>query len=365
MLVHDEQLVEIIAQHSLWLSSHGAVGRRANLEGADMRQINLCGVNLSRAIMKDARLERADLSGSVLRETDLRGASLDFAKLRKADLTKALLSRASLNRAGLEEAHLSGANLYSATANHANFFNSNLDGAVFVQAEAEHANFRKASLRGAIFKSAWIVAADFSEAIVDCAVFERAVLDRANLFFHSRELANFELARLSDALIDSEDSDLLAASLSIEKTYCSDEWSRSDQLEIQKRQIIASRAGLLRALVLLRRLGLGLLYLGGGIFLLSLAGDAYTLVIGREHDSVIGVSYVGALGLAALASVLMTSSAFARLWVLRSASWDGFLGVDKARDGAAKTDLVRMPELKEVRGSSVFPREPENRSGEI
>ena len=77
--------------------------RRADLEGADLRGVDLgrdkrtgkCAdlsyANLRAAYLKEANLNSADLRGADLREARLRGANLEWAVLNSADLRGANL----------------------------------------------------------------------------------------------------------------------------------------------------------------------------------------------------------------------------------------------------------------------------------
>lgn len=76
-----------------------AIGPKANLSGADLKDIELIGANLRAANLTGADLRRANLS-----ETDLRNADLSKAKLGETDLRKANLSTAILTDSDLREA---------------------------------------------------------------------------------------------------------------------------------------------------------------------------------------------------------------------------------------------------------------------
>ena len=72
--MEQEKLNEIIASHGLWLQDKG--GKRANLEGANLRGANLCmadleGANLSRAYLEGAYLEGANLCMADLERAEL------------------------------------------------------------------------------------------------------------------------------------------------------------------------------------------------------------------------------------------------------------------------------------------------------
>lgn len=117
--MEQEKLNEIIASHGLWLQDKG--GKRANLEGANLRGANLCMADLERAnlrmadlrgaCLERAYLEGADIERAYLEGADLRGACLERTDLRGANLCKANLEGANLRMAYLEGAYLEGANL--------------------------------------------------------------------------------------------------------------------------------------------------------------------------------------------------------------------------------------------------------------
>ena len=112
--MEQEKLNEIIASHGLWLQDKG--GKRANLEGANLRGANLCMANLERANLRmadlrGACLERAYLEGADIERAYLEGADLRGACLERTDLRGANLCKANLERANLRMAYLEGANL--------------------------------------------------------------------------------------------------------------------------------------------------------------------------------------------------------------------------------------------------------------
>jgi hypothetical protein len=126
-----------------------AIGKRANLSGAnlsraDLSGADLSGANLSRANLSGANLSRADLSGA-----DLSGANLSRADLSRANLSGANLSRANLSGANLSRADLSGANLSRADLSRADLSGANLSGANLSGANLSGANLSGANLSGA------------------------------------------------------------------------------------------------------------------------------------------------------------------------------------------------------------------------
>ena len=94
--MNSEKLSEILASHSLWVSSYEALGERANLRGADLRGADLRGAilpwaNLESADFRDAILQNAILQNAILRGVNLAGADLRGANLDNADLERAIL----------------------------------------------------------------------------------------------------------------------------------------------------------------------------------------------------------------------------------------------------------------------------------
>ncbi len=93
------ELQDIIESHKKWLDGYG--GERANLCGADLRNVNL----------RHARLIHADLRNANLSGIDLCGADLSYVRLCNANLHNANISDANLSYADLSGANLSRANL--------------------------------------------------------------------------------------------------------------------------------------------------------------------------------------------------------------------------------------------------------------
>jgi len=94
---------------SLKLAVEMAVGKKANLCGANLSGANLCGAN-----MRESDLRGANLWGAYLREANLRGADLRGADLCGANLRESDLRGANLRGANLWGANLRGADLREA-----------------------------------------------------------------------------------------------------------------------------------------------------------------------------------------------------------------------------------------------------------
>ncbi len=115
------ELKKVLELHDEWLRTNGGIGEKADLSGANLREVNLKGAdlrwaNLSRANLREvnlrgANLRGADLSGADLRWTNLREVNLKGADLRWANLKGADLRWANLEGADLRWANLSGVNM--------------------------------------------------------------------------------------------------------------------------------------------------------------------------------------------------------------------------------------------------------------
>ncbi|EOD6722974.1 pentapeptide repeat-containing protein, partial [Listeria monocytogenes] len=121
-----EEFYDILENHLGWLGNRGEEENRANLSGADLKNIYSVDDLLSEAILSnadlrnavllnidlsDADLTRADLRETVLDGADLTGAELERSNLRNASLICATLSYASLWDADFTNADLTGAYL--------------------------------------------------------------------------------------------------------------------------------------------------------------------------------------------------------------------------------------------------------------
>ena len=161
-------LKQVLKDHSLWLSSNGSQGNRANLEevnlqGADLREANLHGANLREAYLQGANLVWADLRGA-----DLRGVYLQEAYLYGADLRGAYLQGADLYGANLQEAYLYGAYLREV----------NLQGAYLCGTD-----LRGADLRGAYLQRTYLCGAKFSCELAFASSLENVAYDKEQVSY--------------------------------------------------------------------------------------------------------------------------------------------------------------------------------------
>jgi len=133
-----------------------AVLRQANLSGA-----NLSYCNFERADLSDACLDNACLLGAKLLCVNLENASLKKCNFEDPAGSHANMEGANLKHVDLEGSHMSGVNLRVATLKNANLQNCDLRSAVLAGADLENcdlsgcdlheANLRGANLKGATF----------------------------------------------------------------------------------------------------------------------------------------------------------------------------------------------------------------------
>ncbi len=136
-----KELDEVLKNHLKWLCHDG--GERANLTGANLREVDLTGANLIEAFLRGADFTEANLTEANLTEADLIGADL-----RGASLIKTNLRRANLTEANLTEADLTGASLLRTNLRGANLTEANLRGASLIKTHLRDADLSNAHLSG-------------------------------------------------------------------------------------------------------------------------------------------------------------------------------------------------------------------------
>lgn len=153
-LITREELNIILARHKIWLQGRVG-GRKANLKGAILRELDLTNICLSQADLTGADLSKANLTNAKLKGANLTGASLVEANLTIADLTRAKLNNADLSYADLTQADLSyaklqDANLYESKLRNTRFFRADLTDAALRYADLTDADFEYSNLEPAI-----------------------------------------------------------------------------------------------------------------------------------------------------------------------------------------------------------------------
>lgn len=184
-----EFLDAVLHAHKLWLA--GREGKRACLDGADLRGARLTEADLRKADLRRCCLAGADLRSARLKGANLQGAQLDGAYLQGADLEEARLTGARLQDADLRQAYLGGTSLKGLDLDGAD-----LDGTHLQRADLREARLAGARLSNAFLQGARLEGADLNKADLKCAVLAGASLGEAVLDGANLECADFEDADL-------------------------------------------------------------------------------------------------------------------------------------------------------------------------
>lgn len=140
---HYENLRQGALHWNVWAKNQGR-GFRADLENANLQNIDLARIDLEKAQMRSVRLDDSDLTDALLFSAELSEANLNGTTLIRTHLSFANLENASLMLADLTDAKLFGANLTNS-----NFAATVLDNADLREAKLEGAMFNSAGMRGA------------------------------------------------------------------------------------------------------------------------------------------------------------------------------------------------------------------------
>lgn len=149
---------------------------RAQLQYAEMKDVDLRSAQLSQswmtgANMQDATLTSANLMGAELTGANVMGAALTDARMRGATLAVAYMYSTKLSGADMRRAKLTGAYMDSAT----------LTRAILIDAEMTGATLRNASMVRADLSGATLIGADLTDARLIGANLSGATLNGANL----------------------------------------------------------------------------------------------------------------------------------------------------------------------------------------
>jgi uncharacterized protein YjbI with pentapeptide repeats len=164
----------LLQEHSRWLTTHGAAGRRLDFsrfdlrpdgeEPCDLASRNLVMMKAVHAILYHMRFANAQMQASELRDNDLRMARFDKADLRGVDFSGSNMMRACLQLAQLGPLKLPNGQ----------FMKSDLS-----RCNLRYADFTGADLRGVNFTGADLTAADLRGADIEGAILDRAVTEGA------------------------------------------------------------------------------------------------------------------------------------------------------------------------------------------
>ena len=128
-------LEEVLANHELWIASHGAEGKRAALRGADLSARDFAEAQMTSADLRGADLSSCNLAGAQLHGADLREADMVGARLSGANLAVCRLRRARLIGCAVDGANLKGADLAGADLSGSTFAEADLTGAILLGAQ--------------------------------------------------------------------------------------------------------------------------------------------------------------------------------------------------------------------------------------
>lgn len=217
----------VLDEHRQWLASGKQAGKRADLAGARLDDMDLSGVDLSAAVLKGASLKNTNLSGARLIHTDfsdacLQGARLDRTTLLLADFSGADLRQADLSDsiadpdqvegqmrrgpkfkdADLQQANLTGAYCYISDFSGANLQGAKLEGTLLERANLSDNNLSAISLRGANLSGANLQRSDLSRSDLSDARLVHANLHRARLSRARLSGAQLQAANFDDSQVD-------------------------------------------------------------------------------------------------------------------------------------------------------------------
>ena len=202
-MTNQEQLVIMKQGVDVWNRWRAQnVNALVNLNGTDLRNINLKEANLAKVTLKNtdlrgANLEGADLSGSFLIKSDLRSVNL-----RLANLTDATLKEADLRGVKIEQTNFSGVRCHKADLRGTVFATNNLKGTKFFKTDLRGADFRNAVLPKISFFGADLRGANFVNVNLTEANLKGANLDEANLSKANLINADLSGASLIGTIVD-------------------------------------------------------------------------------------------------------------------------------------------------------------------
>ncbi len=176
--------------------------RRATLHKARLTEADLRWADLDESDLREGHLRQADLSGAHLRQADMRGVDLREADLCGANLIGANLTMADMRAARLCEAQLSEAQLHIARLRHADLSNADL----------REANLRGAQLRQTCLRGANLQEANFRWASVVMSDLYAVDMTQADLRWANLSVSDLRHACLSEA--DFRGANLRGANLS-------------------------------------------------------------------------------------------------------------------------------------------------------
>jgi len=147
--ISDEELKKILEDHNKWLESDGKEGEKADLKRANLQGANLRNVNLQKAELTEANLQGANLAQANLKDASLGNANLQEANIALANL-QAYLVGANLQKAKIYLSKLQSAYLVAADLNESDLSQSKMQNAILDNVKGlSTANIKYANLEGA------------------------------------------------------------------------------------------------------------------------------------------------------------------------------------------------------------------------
>jgi uncharacterized protein YjbI with pentapeptide repeats len=229
------------------------------------------------------------------------------------------MAGASLGHADLTRANLVGANLQRVAGKLVNFSGADLTNAFAIGARLPHANFRSARLVRTRFDEAALQHTDFTAATATDAVFDGAVLTEASLRFSDYGGASFNLASLRDAVISTDQPDLLQAVLSRKQIFRTPEHLQAAISERSWRQVFASRRRLTKVLLLAQRVATIVFAIALGLCVAGGIADIANAIVDRSIPRFTDLAYGTWLATAAAAIIVSATAAFLRMRVIEDA----------------------------------------------
>ena len=128
-----EDLLQVLAQHSLWQESvlnpnKEIVGGRADLTGQTLSGYDLSGLDLRGANLQQAHIENTNLSGARLATSNLKGCTFSDVNLKDA-----ILRRANLTSSTFRNCRIDGADFSHATIKHVEWEETDVSVATFTK----------------------------------------------------------------------------------------------------------------------------------------------------------------------------------------------------------------------------------------
>lgn len=153
---------EALIQHSLWIASNGAQGRRAVLQYQNLAGCNFSACDLHGAQLHDMALARADFTQAKLVLTSFIGSDMADAVFDRAEIHGANFTRTTLTRSRWRDAQVLAIDIYN-TANQktGRVLNPRFDGATLERADLRGAVFEGINFTGVPLTGANIAGTEF------------------------------------------------------------------------------------------------------------------------------------------------------------------------------------------------------------